>query len=188
MDSIRLQFVKPALVAVLLFLSESSNLQAQVPTLDQSKKDAAGAAFEQAEQLRKEGSAESLKKALEKYDEVLVFWRAFPDRRNEARTLVNIGVVYGDLGEMQKALDYYNQALPLTRAVSAGEAATLSNIGGVYSDLGEKQKALDCYNQALRLNPHRQAQLALLQGKTDAQTSFAHPYYWAPFILIGNWK
>ena len=24
--------------------------------------------------------------------------------------------------------------------------------------------------------------------KTDAQRPFAHPYYWAPFILIGNWK
>ena len=29
----------------------------------------------------------------------------------------------------------------------------------------------------------RQAQLAL-----QAQTKYAHPYYWAPFILMGNWK
>lgn len=29
----------------------------------------------------------------------------------------------------------------------------------------------------------RQAQLTLLNGH-----SFAHPYYWAPFILIGNWQ
>ena len=25
-------------------------------------------------------------------------------------------------------------------------------------------------------------------AKTDTQASYAHPYYWAPFILIGNWK
>jgi CHAT domain-containing protein len=24
--------------------------------------------------------------------------------------------------------------------------------------------------------------------KVDAKAPYAHPYYWAPFILIGNWK
>ncbi|MDZ8137352.1 MAG: CHAT domain-containing tetratricopeptide repeat protein, partial [Nostoc sp. DedQUE04] len=53
----------------------------------------------------------------------------------------------------QKALDFYNQALPLYRAVGArsGVATTLNNIGLVYDGLGEKQKALDFYNQALPL-------------------------------------
>ena len=60
--------------------------------------------------------------------------------------------------------------------------------------------------------PDRQAQLALLHGmsrgepakgergltrsnaapaagnfKMDTKAPFAHPYYWAPFILMGNW-
>jgi CHAT domain-containing protein len=57
----------------------------------------------------------------------------------------------------------------------------------------------------------RQAQLTLLQGSTgvpggvrgfdparepgeappftpDPRAPYAHPYYWAPFILIGNWR
>ncbi|MDF5731786.1 MAG: CHAT domain-containing protein [Rhizonema sp. PD38] len=57
------------------------------------------------------------------------------------------------MGEKQKALAYYNQALPLHRAVSDkdGEATTLSNIGTIYSDLGDGQKALTYYNQALLL-------------------------------------
>ena len=29
----------------------------------------------------------------------------------------------------------------------------------------------------------RQAQIAL-----QSQPKYAHPYYWAPFILMGNWK
>jgi CHAT domain-containing protein len=24
--------------------------------------------------------------------------------------------------------------------------------------------------------------------KPDAKKPYAHPYYWAPFILIGNWR
>jgi len=32
----------------------------------------------------------------------------------------------------------------------------------------------------------QQAQLALLHGDKDA-APFAHPFYWAPFVLMGNW-
>ena len=58
------------------------------------------------------------------------------------------------MGEQKKALEYYNQSLPLFRAVGdrGGEALTLSNIGGVYSQLGEQQKALEYYNQSLPLS------------------------------------
>jgi tetratricopeptide (TPR) repeat protein len=71
----------------------------------------------------------------------------------EALTQHSIGLVYSALGEKQKALDYYNQALLLRRVAGdrVGEAATLTNIGVVYDDLGEKQKALDSHNQALPL-------------------------------------
>ena len=57
------------------------------------------------------------------------------------------------MGEKQQALDYYQQALPLSRAVGdrSGEATTLNNIGRVYDALGEKQQALDYYQQALPL-------------------------------------
>jgi CHAT domain-containing protein len=52
----------------------------------------------------------------------------------------------------------------------------------------------------------RQAQLDLLQGKVNGNSSasgrgfdvvenarpvpagFTHPYYWAPFVLMGNWQ
>jgi hypothetical protein len=43
--------------------------------------------------------------------------RAVGDRPGEATTLSNIGMVYDSLGEKQKALDYFNQALPIQRAV-----------------------------------------------------------------------
>ncbi len=54
---------------------------------------------------------------------------------------------------MQKALEKYNEALPIRRAVGDrnGEAETLTNIGSVYQALGEMRKALEKYNEALPL-------------------------------------
>ncbi|MEG4855838.1 CHAT domain-containing protein [Microcoleus sp. K1-B1] len=79
--------------------------------------------------------------------------KSLVNRTAEATTLNNIGLAYNDLGEKQKAKEYFNQALPLFRAMGdrAKEATTLTNIGLVYSDLGEKQTALDYYKQALDL-------------------------------------
>ena len=107
--------------------------------------------FEEGMKLYQERSAESLRQAIQKWQEALSLYRVLNDKKNEAKTLVWIGFVYNSLGEKQKALDFYNQALPIFRTVGdrSMEATTLNNIGGVYDDLGEKQKALDYYNQAL---------------------------------------
>jgi tetratricopeptide (TPR) repeat protein len=52
------------------------------------------------------------------------------DRGGEATTLNNIGRVYSALGEKQKALVFYNQALPISRAVGDPylEVTILDNI------------------------------------------------------------
>ncbi len=112
---------------------------------------AAERTFFEAVQLHGQGSANSLRNAIQKYLASWPLWRAAGDRYEEALTDDSIGSVYSALGERQKALDYFNEALPLMRAVGdrIGEAVTLAGIGLVYSALGEKQKALDYYNQAL---------------------------------------
>nr|MBA3871240.1 tetratricopeptide repeat protein [Anaerolineae bacterium] len=71
----------------------------------------------------------------------------------ETLFLNELGLMWNGLGEKQKALNYYEQALSLFRTMEdhGGEATALSNIGTVWKDLGEKQKALEYYEQALPL-------------------------------------
>jgi tetratricopeptide (TPR) repeat protein len=63
----------------------------------------------------------------------------------------NIALVYSGTGQPQKALQLYEEALPISREVGnrAGEATTLNNMAGVYSDIGQSQKALQLYEEAL---------------------------------------
>src|SRR5262249_33154028 len=98
-------------------------------------------------------TADSLRKAIEKFQESLPFWRALNDAVGEATSLYRIGQVYIYLGEKQKALDFCNQALPLTQAAGdrKGEAYALALIGNVYNLFGDKKKALEFYDQALSL-------------------------------------
>jgi CHAT domain-containing protein/Tfp pilus assembly protein PilF len=112
---------------------------------------AAERVFQEGMQLYQQGTAESLRQAIAKWQEALKLWQQVDAKSWEANTLYNIGHIYDSLGEKQEALKYYNQALPILRAVGykVEEAGTLNNIGSVYNSLGEKQEALKYYNQAL---------------------------------------
>src|SRR2546428_3537851 len=93
---------------------KANNKPPQDPTQDKSK---AYAAFEEAEKLRKKPSAESLKLAIEKYSEALRLFRAEGDRESEATTLATMGLVYSSLGDKPKAIQLYEQALPIFKFV-----------------------------------------------------------------------
>jgi CHAT domain-containing protein/Tfp pilus assembly protein PilF len=80
-------------------------------------------------------------------------FRTIGEKRREAITLNNIGVAYAALGEREKSLDYYQQALSLRQSIGdkPGEASTLTSMGQVYASAGDGQKALEFYRQALPL-------------------------------------
>ncbi|BAY24038.1 TPR domain protein [Calothrix sp. NIES-2100] len=105
-------------------------------------------------QLFKQGTAESLRQALVKWQEALKLWHQVGDKQWQAFTLLGIGRIYEDLGDKQEALKFYNSSLPLMKEVGdkAGEATTLNNIGLVYYSLGDQQQALKFYNEALPLS------------------------------------
>src|SRR5438552_13740799 len=117
---------------------------------------AAQKAYEEGEQLRNQLTAESLRKAIEKYREAHQFWRAADDRFGEAGALHQIGFVHQRLGERREALDYFNQALRITLEVTqnnptVGLATLFHSTGSMYRDFGDMEKAIDYFNRALQI-------------------------------------
>jgi CHAT domain-containing protein/Tfp pilus assembly protein PilF len=104
-----------------------------------------------AKSLRNQRTAESLRRAIEKYQEALSIWRTLDDRRMEAYSLNEMGLIYGDIGEYQKALDSYTQARAIYKLINdpRSQAGMLTNIGWVYGVLGEYKKAVNLTEQAL---------------------------------------
>ena len=72
-------------------------------------------------------------------------------------------------------------------AQQQGAKAVLATLWPVADDSTSKLMAemyrLRQDQQLTKIEALRQAQLSLL-----AQSRYAHPFYWAPFILMGNWK
>jgi CHAT domain-containing protein len=63
------------------------------------------------------------------------------------------GRILTDLGQEEKAMDLFNEILPVWRElrIPQGEASTLTNMGRVYNDLGQHDKAIDALSEALPL-------------------------------------
>lgn len=119
---------------------------------DKSRVSAQQALLE-AMQFETEQTAESLKKALAKYEEALALGRAAEDPKFEALTLNNLGQVYYVMGDRKKALELFVQSLAMMQSQGDkyGEATALSNLAATYEELGDTQKAFDHYDKALPL-------------------------------------
>ena len=142
--------------AILLILTFGAAILAQIPAESeiQKKTEQAYTIYNDAFALFKQGTAQSDHAALIKFQEASRLYREINYKSYNAwSALWTSGRISDRLGEKSIALKYYDQALPLARAVGLKslEAATLNNIGLVYSSLGEKQKALEYYAQALPL-------------------------------------
>ncbi len=131
-----------------------SVLELRAATDDDRKLAVAEKASAQAEELRAQGTLESLRKAIGKFEEAAPLFRALGRAAGEASALNGTGEIYYGFGEKQKALDYFNQSLALRRAIKdqSGEAIVLNNLGVTYQSLGQMQKAIELFNQSLTLH------------------------------------
>jgi len=68
-------------------------------------------------------------------------------------SLTSLGNVYDSLGEYQKAIEFHQQSLAITREIGdrGGEGKSYMGLGNVYYSLGEYQKAIEFYQQSLAI-------------------------------------
>mgnify|MGYP000293313587 CR=1 FL=1 len=94
----------------------------------------------------------------------LIIWGYYQELIAVSRQLVNninsqtrrlclnqIGNSYNYLGNYGRAIDYYQQALVISREIGdrGGEGAALGNLGNAYFSLGQYERAIDFLQQAL---------------------------------------
>jgi tetratricopeptide (TPR) repeat protein/CHAT domain-containing protein len=110
--------------------------------------------FMEAVRAEAEARGAGLEGAVKKYAEAIEQWKVVGDRNWEGQTLHNLGIVYQNSSQYEKAQEYYRQALMIRREIKdrAGEGNTLNNLGNVY--LGQRQyvRAGKYYEQALAIS------------------------------------
>jgi len=109
-------------------------------------------AFIEAEKLRKQRSAELLKRALEKYSEALGLWRITNDAIGQSHALDKLALTNLDLNQKNKAIEWLEQSLQLWRESSSRRevAHLFGSIAQIYT-LQRDSKALVFADQALSL-------------------------------------
>jgi tetratricopeptide (TPR) repeat protein len=107
-------------------------------------------------------------------EEGLAAARALGERTEEATHLGNLGIIYKNLGEPSRSLDYYEQALVILRETGDRrlEGNVLDSLGVVYKNLGDLGRAIDFYKQRIDLS--REIGDLHGEGKTLVNLGNAH--------------
>ncbi len=89
--------------------------------------------------------------AISRLNEALRSFEEHADRRGQASSLNNLAAAYGQMGELRKALDLTQRALPLRLAENfqSGLNNLRNTLGNIYDRLGDPEKALEYHSQAL---------------------------------------
>ncbi|WP_341526687.1 tetratricopeptide repeat protein [Nostoc sp. UHCC 0302] len=129
----------------------------QSVTTQDAKRASARELLTQAQKLDEQGTVESKRQAIAKYQQAVKIWQEIGEHNLTTTILQRIGSLYFQLGETKKAIESYNQTLNIQVAEKdlIGQADTLNTIGRIYTELGEPQKALNSLNQALEIQRTR---------------------------------
>src|SRR5262249_29393880 len=91
-------------------------------------------------------------KSMDYYNRAFEARQSMGDRAAMARTRLGLAFVLQSIGESQKAIEQYEQALPVLRGSDRNrEAITLNGMGYCYASLGDTQMALEYCNEALSI-------------------------------------
>ncbi|BAY16432.1 hypothetical protein NIES21_22600 [Anabaenopsis circularis NIES-21] len=93
---------------------------------------------------------------VELYGQLVIKWQEIDDRENwnYRAALTSLGNAYNSLGEYQRAIEFHQQCLEISREIGDrnGVGSSLNNLGNAYNSLGEYQRAIDFYQQSLEIS------------------------------------
>lgn len=120
------------------------------------KDELASRSYAEAERLRTEWSARSLRAAIEKYRTAARGWQSISEKERSAEALEALGEVHFILSEHALSLRAYKDAFNARRNASPGNAVSaLNGIAYVYVNLGDNPKALSYCREARALQELR---------------------------------
>lgn len=80
-----------------------------------------------------------------------------------------------------------DELIGLTRAlIYAGAPSVIVSLWSVY-DPSTRELMVELYRQ-LKSGKDKATALQQAQIKIMSKEEYSHPYYWAPFILVGDWE
>ena len=76
------------------------------------------------------------------------------DRAGEGKAYCNLGNAYNSLGDFQKAIEYHERHLKISKKVGdrAGEGIAYGNLGNAYHSLGDFQQAIEYHERHLKIS------------------------------------
>ncbi len=93
----------------------------------------------------------NLEQARAHLEAALSLWKNLGYPYQQARTLYYLGIGSDSRGNLDEAINFYNQALALTDPGWDLTPDIRNGLCNVYSARGESQKSLDCFDQAFKL-------------------------------------
>ena len=123
----------------------------RVSTDRERKRIAAARAFAAGMDSRKSETREGFLQAIGGVERALGDWRAAGDRVEEATSLYTIGLLYIEIADRQKALQYTTEAFEVARTTLNNKVMgrAFEAIGRVHNSFGDKRKAIEYCDQAL---------------------------------------
>ncbi|MCY7375715.1 MAG: CHAT domain-containing protein [Pyrinomonadaceae bacterium] len=96
-------------------------------------------------------TTESIRQGIAENEAALVRARLSGNKKLESRVLNDIGTSYGKLGDIEKSVAFYQQAVEISSAIDDKYeiAMNLSNLGTAYQMRGDWQQAFDAFFQSL---------------------------------------
>ncbi|WP_199311592.1 tetratricopeptide repeat protein [Anabaena subtropica] len=92
---------------------------------------------------------------VELYGQLVSKWEGIGERKNWKynASLTSLGNAYFSLGEYQRAIEFHQQSLEISREIGErnGEAVSLGNLGNAYNSLGQYQQAIKFHQQSLEI-------------------------------------